>query len=96
MDRAFSTVLFALAILAFGGAVLLLLNGFIEYLQIGSWRSTSLLQFLYDTYILRARWFLSHQWSWWIHDVLAVIPTYAALLILSPLAWWLSGRFGAR
>lgn len=96
MDRFLSTLLFALAVLSFGGAALLLLNGFIEYLQIGSWRSTSLLQLLYDTYLLKARWFLSNQWGWWIHDGLQMIPTYAALLVICPIAWWLSGRFGAR
>jgi hypothetical protein len=96
MDRVLSIALFALAIVSFGGAVLLLLNGFIEYLQVGSWCSTSLLQFLYDSHVLRARWFLSNEWSWWIHDVLELVPTYAVLLAVSPLAWWLSGRFGAR
>jgi len=96
MDRLFSLVLFAAAIASFGGAVLLLLNGFIEYLQAGSWHATSLLQFGYDTMLIRARWFLANEWSWWIHDALAVVPTYLALIAVAPLCWWLSTRFGQR
>lgn len=96
MDRAFSVLLFAIAVLSFGGAVLLLLNGFIAYLQLGSWKTLSLLQFCYDAHIIRARWFLANDWSWWIHDLLEAIPGYAALLAVCPVAWWLSGMVGRR
>jgi hypothetical protein len=96
MDRFLSIALFAAAFLSFGGASLLLLNGFIEYLQTGSWTATSLLQTGYDSYLIRARWFLANQWSWWIHDVLEVIPTYAALLGIAPVCWWLSQRLDQR
>jgi hypothetical protein len=96
MDRALSVSLFAVAVLCFGGAVLLLLNGFIEYLQAGSWKATSLLQFCYDAHLIRARWFLANDWSWWIHDALKAVPGYAVLLVLSPAAWWLSGVVSRR
>jgi len=96
MDRVISIVLFAAAVLAFGGAVLLLLNGFIEYLQSGRWQAASLLQVGYDSHVIRARWFLGNDWNWWIHDVLALVPAYLALLAAAPCCWWLSGRFGER
>jgi|GEM_PF-4009256 len=96
MDRALSITLFVISLACFGGAALLLINGFIEYLQAGSWHSRSLLQVSYDLSLLRARWFLANQWSWWLHDVLALIPTYAAMLVVAPAAWWLSGRFRRR
>ena len=96
MDRAVAVALFVIAMLCFGGAVLLLLNGFIEYLQVGRWQSRSLLQFAYDAHVLRARWFLANDWSWWLHDALEVIPVYAALLVGAPIAWWLSGVVGER
>ena len=96
MDRLVSTTLFAIAILCLGGAGVLLLNGFIEYLQSGSWKSTSLLQLGYESHVVRARWFLRHDWSWWIHDLLEVVPTYAALLGIAPVSWWLSRLVAAR
>jgi len=96
MDRILSIALFVTAIGCFGGAVLQLLNSFIEYLQAGYWHSTTLLQFGYDTSLVRARWFLANPWSWWMHDLLASIPTYAALLATAPVAWWLSGRIESR
>jgi len=96
MDRAIAVALFVIAMLCFGGTVLLLLNGFVEYLQTDRWESLSLLQLGYDTHVLRARWFLANDWSWWIHDVLEKIPAYAALMAGAPLAWWLSGVIGER
>lgn len=96
MDRAFSTGLFIAAILSFGGAVLLLLNGFIEYLQVGRWQAVSLLEVAYESNLIRAGWFLRHEWSRWVHDVLEAVPVYAALLGFAPVAWWFSGRFGSR
>jgi hypothetical protein len=96
MDRLLSLGLFGIAIVSIGGAGLMLLNGFIEYLQSGSWTATSVLQFGYDTYVVRARWFLANDWSWWIHDMLGAVPLYAALLGIAPIAWWLSNRFSER
>lgn len=96
MDRIVSTVLFAAAVLSLGGAGVLLLNGFVEYLQSGSWTATSLLELGYNTHLIRARWFLSYEWSWGVHDVLAIIPIYAALLGAAPVCWWLSRQLGQR
>ena len=96
MDRTVSTTLFVVAIGCFAGAALLLINGFVDFLQTGRWASSSLLQIGYDLSLIRARWFLANQWSWWIHDLLALIPTYVALLFAAPLCWWLSGRIGGR
>ena len=96
MDRALSILLVVLALLAFSAAGILLLVGFIEYLQGGEWRAVSLLQFFYDNQILRARWFLGAEWSWWIHDLLELIPLYAALMAMAPLSWWLSRLIAQR
>lgn len=96
MDRLLSTALFALALVCFSLAFLLLLNDFVVYLQTERWKTLSLLQFGYDSSLLRARWLLGYRWGLHIHDVLAAIPVYAVLLGLSPLAWWASGRFGRR
>lgn len=96
MDRMVSTVLFAVAVLSLGGAGVLLLNGFVEYLQSGAWTATSLLELGYNTHLIRARWFLSYEWSWGIHDALAIIPIYGALLGAAPICWWLSRQLGQR
>ena len=96
MDRAISTFLFLIALLCLGGAALLLLNEFIEYLQHGRWHTESLLKLGYDSSLVKAGWFLRHDWSWWIHDVLAAVPTWMALIGIGPLAWWFSNRLGNR
>ena len=90
MGRFTSIALFATALISFSSAVLLLLNGFIEYLQNGAWHSVSLLQLGYDSHLIKARWFLAHEWSWWLHDLLQFVPVHAALILLAPLAWWIS------
>jgi hypothetical protein len=96
MDRTLSTVLFLVALGSLGGAGVILVNGFLEYLQTGGWSAASLLQIGYDTHVIRARWFLANDWSWWLHDLLEMIPSYVALLAVAPCAWWLSTRFGER
>ena len=96
MGRLTSITLFTIALLSFSGAVLLLLNGFIDYLQTDRWHSLSLLQLGYDYHLIRARWFLSHEWSGWLQDLLRHIPVYAALIGVAPLAWWLSLRIDRR
>lgn len=96
MDRLLSTALFGLALVCFSLAFLLLLNDFVVYLQTERWQTLSVLQFGYDSYLLRARWFLGYRWGLRIHDVLAAIPVSAVLLCTSPLAWWASGRLGRR
>lgn len=96
MDRTFSVMLFALAILSLGGAGLLLLNDFIEYLQVGRWRIESLLDAGYDLNLLSSRWFLTSELGGFIREGLRQTPAFVALLILGPAAWWLSSRLGAR
>ena len=96
MDRLVATALFIIALLSLGGAGLLLLNDFIEYLQIGRWRVDSLLDAGYDLRLLNSRWFLASDLGSAVRDLLQRVPTFAALLVLTPLAWWLSNRLGAR
>ncbi len=96
MDRTLSIMLFGIAILSIGGAALLLLNDFIEYLQIGRWRIDSLLDAGYDLNLLRSRWFLASDVGALIRDGLRQTPAFVALLVVGPLAWWLSNRLGSR
>jgi hypothetical protein len=96
MDRTLSVLLFAIAILALGGAGLLLINDFIEYLQIGRWRIESLLDAGYDLNLLKSRWFLASDAGGLIREGLRQIPVFVALLVLGPAAWWLSNRLGSR
>ncbi|HEY5647525.1 MAG TPA: hypothetical protein VIS76_16355 [Pseudomonadales bacterium] len=96
MDRFASVFLFLLALACLGGACLLLLNDFIEYLQLGRWRVDTLLDSGYRWHLLRSRWFLASDLGAAIREVLRVIPTFLALLLVAPLAWWFSNRFGER
>lgn len=91
-----SSFLFVFALACLGGAALLLLNDFIEYLQLGRWRLDTLLDSGYQWHLLRSRWFLASDVGSAIREVLRVIPTFLALLTLSPVAWWLSNRLGTR
>lgn len=96
MDRAFSIILFVLAILSIGGAGLLLLNDFIEYLQVGRWRIESLLDAGYELNLLNSHWFLASNLGGLLREGLRQTPAFAALLVLGPAAWWLSNRLGGR
>ena len=96
MDRFVSITLFVLAMLCLGGAGLLLLNEFIEYLQVGRWRVDSLLDSGYSLNLIRSRWFLASDFGALVREGLRQVPTFAALLTLGPLAWWLSNRLGGR
>ena len=94
-DRLLSLLLFGIAYLSGVAAMLILFVGFIDWLQTGSWSNLSVLEFGYNAHLLKARWFLDHRWSWWMHDVLQWIPVYAFLLGFAPLAW-LFGAWMAR
>jgi len=96
MDRFVSLFLFVLALACLGGAALLLLNDFLEYLQLGRWRVDSLLDSGYQWHLLNSHWFLASTAGSAIREVLRFVPTFLALLTFSPLAWWLSNRLGAR
>ncbi len=96
MDRAFSILLFVLAILSIGTAGLLLLSGFIEYLVAGRWRIDSLLDAGYELNLLNSRWFLASQAGGLIREGLRQTPAFVALLVVGPAAWWLSNRLGRR
>lgn len=96
MDRVVSIVLFVAAMLSLGGAVLLLLNDFIEYLQIGRWRIDSLLDIGYELDLLNSRWFLGSTAGSAMREVLRQVPTFAALLVIAPVTWWLGNRLGGR
>lgn len=96
MDRAFSILLFVLAILSIGTAGLLLLNDFIEYLVAGRWRIDSLLDAGYELNLLNSRWFLASQAGGLIREGLRQTPAFVAFLVFGPAAWWLSNRLGRR
>lgn len=96
MDRFLSVTLFLLAMLCLTGGVLLLLADFIEYLQLGRWRLDSLLDAAYQLNLIRARWFLTSDFAGTVRILLMNVPAFAALLFITPLAWWLSQRFGCR
>ncbi len=96
MDRFVSIVLFVFAVLCLGGAGLLLLNEFIEYLQLGRWRVDSLLDSGYELNLLKSRWFLASDIGSGVREGLRRVPTFAALLAVAPLSWWLSNRIGGR
>lgn len=96
MDRFVSITLFLVSILCLGGAGLMLLAEFIEYLQLGRWRVDSLLDSGYELNLLNARWFLASDLGSIVREALRRVPTFAALLILAPPAWWLSNRIGGR
>ena len=74
----------------------MLLLGFIEWLQTGRWHTTSVLQAAYDARLVRARWFLSVDWGWRLHEVLYRIPLLIVLIGLAPLSWALGLRFARR
>lgn len=96
MDRTVSILLFTLAILCLGGAALLLLTEVLEYLQNGRWRIDSLLDVGYEYHLLNARWFLASDVGSFVRGLLRQIPAFAALLVIGPIAWWLSNRLGDR
>ena len=96
MDRTIASLLFLLAILSLAGAGLLLLNDFIEYLQVGRWRIDSLLDAGYDLNLLNSRWFLASEVGAWVREGLRMTPAFLTLLLLGPAAWWLSNRIGGR
>jgi hypothetical protein len=96
VDRLFALCFFALALAAAAAAAVICLAELIEWLQTDRWLSTSLLQVGYDWRLLKARWFLSAQWSWWIHDLLAQVPVQLALLAAAPLLWLVGKLFARR
>ncbi len=95
-DRVIACFFYATAY-AFGiAAALIMLGGFIDYLQTGHWSGVNLLELGYDTHVIKARWFLEHRWSWWIRDVLRVIPLSVALIVSAPLVWLIAARVEQR
>jgi len=97
MTDRFLNLFFCLVALGLaGGAALLFIVGFVEYLQLGRWATRSLLQLGYDSQLIQARWFLAHPWSWPVHDALARFPITLAMLCAAPLSWWLGTLFGRR
>ena len=94
-DRLISLLFFGIAYACGVAAVLMLLAGFIDWLQTGRWHDLSVLELAYNAHVVKARWFLEYRWSWWIHDMLQWIPLYALLLVVAPLAW-VCGAWAAR
>lgn len=95
MDRWFALFFHALALICACLAALLALSGFIDFLIVERWPDQSLLRVGYDSGLLRARWFLAHDWTMTLRDVLARVPAALALLALAPASWWLGGRLAA-
>ena len=86
-DRIVSLIFYVAALILGGVLGVILLSGFIEWLQTGEWHTRSLLRAAYDAHFIRARWFLSGDWGWRVHEVLDHIPLLAVLGALIPLSW---------
>jgi hypothetical protein len=95
-DRMISLTFYGLACLCGIAAVLILLVGFVDWLQTERWTNLSVLEFGYDAHLIRARWFINNRWSWWLHDLMHLIPLYVFLLALAPLSWVVGAWFGRR
>ncbi len=85
-------ICYATTLCAMCAALVMLFVGFVEYLQIGRWDTPSLLEIGYESHLIKARWFLAHQWSWWIHDTLERVPVALFLIGVAPLFWWVGNR----
>jgi hypothetical protein len=96
MDRFVSVLLLFIAFVCLGGAGLMLLGDFVEYLQIGRWRIETLLDTGYAWHLLNAHWFLASNTGALIREGLRVVPTFLALLLVAPVAWWLGNQIGDR
>lgn len=96
MDRILSLTLFVLALACLCGAALLALAGFIDWLIYGHWPDQSVWRLASDSGMLRSRWFLVHDWSRPVRDVLAGLPLPAVVIVLAPLCWWLGNWFARR
>ena len=94
-DRLISLLFFGIAYACGVAAALMLLAGFIDWLQTGRWHDLSVLELAYNSHLIKARWFLEYRWSWWIHDVLQWVPLYGLLLAVAPLSW-VCGAWAAR
>lgn len=95
-DRITSLVFFSTALVLGGVLGIILLAGFIEWLQTGDWHTRSVLRAAYDARLIRARWFLSVDWGWRIHEVLDHIPVLALLGALIPVSWAVGVYFDRR
>lgn len=96
LTRTLTVLFFSSALAALATGLVMLLLGWIDWLQAGRWHALSLLQLGYDTGVLEARWFLSASWRWPIHDALAEIPVAFVLLALAPMCWWIGRRLASR
>jgi hypothetical protein len=95
-DRLLAIIFLGLALLLFSAVVVGLLVGLIEWLQSGYWPSISLLEAAYDTGLVRARWFITVDWGWRLHEWLDAVPLSAAAIVFAPLFWWIGLVFARR
>ena len=95
-DRIAAIALFGLALGAISAALIMVLFDYIIWLQTDRWTDLSLLQALYDAQLLKARWFLQHQWSWPLHDALERVPLSLGLAAVAPPLWWLGKAIARR
>lgn len=87
-DRIIGIAFFTVALLLICVVVVSLISGLIEWLQSGRWESPSLLRAAYDAHLIRARWFLSADWGWRLHEILDQIPMLVAAALAASLSWW--------
>ena len=95
-DRLLAISFFGLALLLFSAVVVGLLVGLIEWLQSGHWPSISLLEAAYDTGLVRARWFVTVEWGWRLHEWLDMVPLSVAAIVIAPLFWRIGLIFARR
>jgi hypothetical protein len=95
-NRTIAILCFTSALLLVGAITIVLLIGFTEWLQTGRWHTDSLLQAAYDARLLRARWFLSGDWAWQLHEILDQIPVLVVWLVVAPLFWAVGLKFARR
>ena len=95
MDRLLSVTFYGAALVLGGMLVVMLLSDFVVWLQSGRWENVSLLRAAYDAHLLKARWFLSVDWGWRVHELLSQVPLLVVLAFLVPICWGV-GLFFAR
>ena len=96
VDRLIAWFFYATAYACGAAAGLIVLVGFIDWLQTGSWSGVNLLEICYDARVVKAHWFLEHRWGGWVRDFLRATPLSVVLLAFAPLVYVLAARIERR